>query len=89
MNLYWYPEPSTSERAEVEAWIEANDCWDLVVLGIGPTTVVAFGTNNATRGWGTTEVRRYHADLSSALTAILARLRGRQADPEKMNAQDD
>jgi hypothetical protein len=75
MDLYWYAEPLPSERVVVETWLEANDCGDVAVLSIGPTTVVAFGTNGASSGWGTSEMRKCHDDLPSALDAVVARLR--------------
>src|SRR5258706_13603202 len=78
MNLYWHPEPPPEEWATVQAWIEANDCSDVAVLSIGPTTIIAYGTNDANRGWGTIEIRRYHDDLRSALAAVLLRLPARE-----------
>jgi hypothetical protein len=78
MDVFWYPEPARTERAEFEAWLVANDCSDVAVLAIGATTIFAYGTNNATRGWGSSELRKRHSDLPSALTALCCRLRGRE-----------
>src|SRR5258706_4968766 len=85
MNLYWYPEPPPEEWATVQAWIEANDCSAVAVLSIGPTAIIAFGTNDANHGWGTMEMRRYHHDLRSALAAVLLRLLRREPDSRRQS----
>jgi hypothetical protein len=74
VNVYWYPDPSAADIAEFESWRAARDGSAVAALAIGRTTIVAFGTNDTNQGWATVELRRYHTDLSSALTAVLARL---------------
>ena len=75
-NLFWTVDPSSHERAMVEAWIGANDCSGVAVLAISRTVVAAFDSDMDRSG--TTERRDNHEDLLSALTVVVARLRRRQ-----------
>ncbi|MEY2443882.1 MAG: hypothetical protein QOE00_462 [Ilumatobacteraceae bacterium] len=74
MEIYWHDESAEVEAAKLDAWLHANDCKDIAVIAIAPTVVIAFG-NESLGGRGSNEIRAHHPDLSSALTAVLARLR--------------
>ena len=80
--LYWDPGASPDERTEVAAWLAANNCSDIDVVGIDRTVVAAFGAKERLHGWGTTEMRRDHATLTDALAEVVAHLRGMQVRRE-------
>lgn len=75
VQLYWYPDPSPSAQREAAEWMAAENYSDVAVIGISDTVVTAFATTDTMMGWGTSEPRANHPDLSDALTAVVARLR--------------
>ncbi len=74
-NLYWYQGAAPDEQAEVAAWMAEHDCSDIEIIGIDRTVVAAFGAKSKLHGWGTTEMRSDHDDLTGALAEAIARLR--------------
>ena len=79
MNVYWDVEPSVDEQRIVDAWIKTHYTRDISVIAIGPTTVVAFGSEP--NDWGTSEMREPHGDVPAALDALMIRFRSGQAPP--------
>jgi hypothetical protein len=75
MNLFWDYSGSPDEHAEVYAWIAANDCADIDIIGITENVVTAFRAGDTLMVNSAAEMRHDHASLSAALTAAAARLR--------------
>lgn len=75
MEIYWQVDPSDVERAELDEWLLANEYDDIAAVSIDRTLVIAFGSETSLEGRGTSEIRALYPDLTSALNAVLARLR--------------
>ncbi len=73
MELHWDDyEPTPEERAEVEAWIAANDSPDIGSVAISSDAVFVHGNDEH---MSHSAVRSRHDDLSAALTQAAAELR--------------
>ena len=73
MELHWDDyEPTPEERAEVEAWIAANDSPDIGSIAISPEAVFVHGNDEH---MSHSAVRSHHDVLTGALTQAAAELR--------------
>jgi hypothetical protein len=72
MELHWDDyEPTAEERAEVEAWIAANDTTGVGSIAVSDEAVIARGDEEHISH---SAVRSHHDDLSDALTQVVASL---------------